>query len=535
MLRESACLAIGVFAVGCTVDVTVEGAEGLTPVVAVGLDAQFERVGAELGVPGDLLEAIGYTETRWQNVVGEAELEGQLPATGIMALRDDVLADAAALANVDEQDLREDPESNIRGAAALLVAAADRMGLAPADRGDLGAWAYAVAEYSGIADEDSRAAYVLRGVYEVLRTGATEIAESGEVVATLPPHPGITPDYEYTPPQFAIGGGDYAAANWTPSPNYSARPSGVRASMVIIHTCEGAFAGCAGWLRNSASGVSAHYVVKENGGEVAQLVREASKAWHIAAAYKCSLNGDTDCAKNGSSSNNFTVGIEHAGFGAQASWPAAQIEASAKLVCDITKRNGIARDRQHIVGHGQLQPYNRTDPGPNWPWTSYIARIKELCGDGGGGGTPPPPTTTPGTIIIDSNAANNDPAKAKLELTGTWTSSNSTPGYYGTGYWVADTKAASEPATFSFYAAAAGTRTIDAWWTGGANRASAAVFIAQNASGAEVGRVTKNQQQNAGSWVTLGTWSFSAGWNKVVLSRWTTAGQVVVADALRVR
>lgn len=529
MLRGSVWLtAIGSFAIGCTVDVTVEGAEGLTPVVALGLDESFERVGAETGVPADLLEAIGYTETRWQMVAGEAELEGQAPATGIMALRDDVLASAAALAGVDEQDLREDPESNIRGAAALLLAAADRMSLAPADRADLGAWAPAVAEYSGIADEDSRAAYVLSGVYAVLRTGATEIAESGEVVASLPAHPGVTPDYDYSPPQYAAGG-DYAGATWTPSPNYSARPAGVKASMVIIHTCEGAYAGCAGWLRNSASGVSAHYVVGE-AAQVSQLVREASKAWHIAAAYKCSLNGSTDCAKNGSSSNNFTVGIEHGGFGSQGSWPAGQIEASAKLVCDITRRNTIPRDRQHIVGHGQLQPYNRTDPGPNWPWTSYIARIKELCGT--------PPTTPPpsgGAIIIDSNAANNDATKAKIALTGTWTSSNATPGYYGTGYWVADTKAASEPATFSFYAAAAGSRTVDAWWTGGSNRATGAVFIAQNASGAEVGRVTKNQQQNAGAWVTLGTWNFTAGWNTIVLSRWTTAGQVVVADAVRVR
>lgn len=30
-------------------------------------------------------------------------------------------------------------------------------------------------------------------------------------------------------------------------------------------------------------------------------------------------------------------------------------------------------------------------------------------------------------------------------------------------------------------------------------------------------------------------WSFSAGWNRVVLSRWTTAGYVVIADAVRVR
>jgi hypothetical protein len=33
----------------------------------------------------------------------------------------------------------------------------------------------------------------------------------------------------------------------------------------------------------------------------------------------------------------------------------------------------------------------------------------------------------------------------------------------------------------------------------------------------------------------IGTYSFTKGWNKVQLSRWTTEGFVVVADAIRVR
>lgn len=81
--------------------------------------------------------------------------------------------------------------------------------------------------------------------------------------------------------------------------------------------------------------------------------------------------GDSNkrCDLNGVQSNNFTVGIEHAGLASQSSWPAAQIDASARLVCDITQDHGIPRDRCHVVGHGQLQPWNRTNPGRNWPWT----------------------------------------------------------------------------------------------------------------------------------------------------------------------
>jgi hypothetical protein len=185
------------------------------------------------------------------------------------------------------------------------------------------------------------------------------------------------------------------------------------------------------------------------------------------------------------------------------------------------------RDRNHVVSHGQLQPWNRTDPGPNWPWNHYIDRIRAHCNDGGGSPT--------GAIIVDSNNANNNQAIAKIELTGTWGSSASTPGYYGTGYWFANTAQASAPATFWFHMSAAGTKTVDAWWTSGTNRSTAAPFIAYNAAGTEVGRRAVNQQGSGSQWVTLGTWNFSAGWNKVVLSRWATEGKVVIADAVRIR
>jgi len=82
---------------------------------------------------------------------------------------------------------------------------------------------------------------------------------------------------------------------------------------------------------------------------------------------------------------------------------------------------------------------------------------------------------------------------------------------------------------------AAGTKTIDAWWTAGTNRSTTAPFVAFNASGTKLATFTTNQSINGGKWVQLGTANFTAGWNKVVLSRWTTAGKVVIADAVRVR
>jgi hypothetical protein len=179
------------------------------------------------------------------------------------------------------------------------------------------------------------------------------------------------------------------------------------------------------------------------------------------------------------------------------------------------------------VAHGRLQPSTRTDPGPNWPWSTYISKVKSYCGDG---------TSTPTTgVIIDNNNAVNDTSKGYIELTGSWTATSGTAGYYGSDYLYASTAAVSEPATFWFYLPSAATKTIDARWTSGTNRSAAAPYIIKDAGGTTLATVYKNQQTGGGAWNTLGTWSFPAGWNKVQLSRWAADGFVVVADAVQVR
>ncbi len=148
-----------------------------------------------------------------------------------------------------------------------------------------------------------------------------------------------------------------------------------------------------------------------------------------------------------------------------------------------------------------------------------------------GGGTPPAPG-----LVIDNNNASNDQTKGYIELTGgCWSASTNVAGYYGSNYLACATASVSEPATFWFYLPAAATKTIDAWWTSASDRATAAPFVVWNASGTQLANVKVNQQLNGGRWNTLGTWSFTAGWNKVQLSRWTTAGAYVVADAIQVR
>ena len=491
-----------------------------SPLSTPGLDDDFAAAARTYDVPADLLRAIAYVETRWQSVEAE-EHAGHAGGAGVFGLSGDNLVLGAAAAGIDPDVARRDLGANLAAAAARLAMLARAHQVAGSD---LSTWSSVIADFAQTADAEARAAYV-DDVIRVLATGARRLDEDGTLIASIDPHREL--------PMPANTGGERAAVDfpgavWRSSPNYGSRGAyGV--SLVVIHSCEGSYASCWGYLRTA--GVSAHYVVKEDGSEVTQLVREANRAWHVAASYDCARAGNQQCEYDGVSTNNFAVGIEHAGYASQASWSSGLLDTSAKLTCAVTKAHDIPRDRDHIVSHGQLQPWNRVDPGPNWPWDDYIDRVRAHCGDGGGGGGGGGGNAT---IIVDSNSANNDPQVAKLELIGAWTASTNTAGYYGTGYWVAQTAPTTAPANFWFYVPSAGTRTIDAWWTTGSDR-TAATFVAFDAAGDEVGRSTVDQRTQGSQWVTLGAWNFRAGWNRVALSRWTSAGKVVIADAVRIR
>jgi hypothetical protein len=333
-------------------------------------DDVFRAAGEEFGVPHELLRAISFVETGWQMVEGREE-HGLPAASGLMALRGERLELGAALLGISPDQVRRDETANVRAAAALLRADAAAAGVTGTAVSD---WQEAVARFSGIHLDVGRAEYV-RDVISVVGGrrstarpfAALAAAESCPVVPIAPPPPPVT---------------DFAGALWYPSPNFNTRvvPSGAVVQMVIVHSCEGGYTGCWNWLGNPASGVSAHYVIREDGAEITQLVREAGRAWHIGASYDPSLNAGHATHLQGVQSNHFTIGIEHAGYASQTVWPVAQIDASARLVCDISRRWSIPRDRLHIVSHGQLQPYNRTDPGAHWPWGDYMARIAAHCG-----------------------------------------------------------------------------------------------------------------------------------------------------------
>ena len=520
-----------------------------------GIDGEFNAAADEFGVPVQILQAMGYAETQWQMIAGDEEFEGWSPAAGTMALRGAMIDRGAALLGLDVDAVKQSRASNIRAAAAILSDLADDHGI---DRSDLGAWAPAVAELADVADHGASINYIHNDVFGLIKNGLVVTDLAGNVISEIEPEPDVVPDYDPPGgPTFATTP-DYAGAVYRNSPNQGTRPAGDtgKVRMVIIHTCEGAYSGCWGWLVNSQSGVSAHYVVKEDGSEISQLVKEAKRAYHIAAKYDKGLNGGKESGLQGVQSNSFTVGIEHAGFENQNSWHQNLIEQSAKLTCDITKRNGVARDKYHIVGHGQLQPNNRIDPGPNWPWATYLTKVLSHCGEGEPPPQQPPPQpppdepdpmdppepdpmqpppdpTDPAEIIADSNQGNNNSTYAKITASANWTSTAATPGYYGSNYLFADAQPVSDAANFEFFLSEPESRKIEIWYTAGANRSATAPLVLFDAQGKNLGTVNINEQAGGKAWTSVGTFNFTAGWNKVAISRYTTTGFVVIADAIR--
>ena len=148
-----------------------------------------------------------------------------------------------------------------------------------------------------------------------------------------------------------------------PSPNFDERSLPV--SMIVLHytgmkTGEAAIAR----LRDPEAKVSAHYVVAEDG-TMLRLVDEEKRAWH---AGKSSWRGITDV-------NSASVGIEIVNPGHEFGYrpfPDEQIGSVVRLVAEIKDRYEITRG--NIVGHSDIAPARKRDPGELFPWAELARR-----------------------------------------------------------------------------------------------------------------------------------------------------------------
>ena len=129
--------------------------------------------------------------------------------------------------------------------------------------------------------------------------------------------------------------------------------------MVVLHYTDMPSAdGALTRLCDPAAKVSAHYVITEEG-EVIRLVDESMRAWHAGLSYwrgKANVNG---CS----------IGIELQNPGHTCGYrpfPDAQIDALVPLLHRIVHDYDIPR--ANVVGHSDIAPQRKLDPGELFPW-----------------------------------------------------------------------------------------------------------------------------------------------------------------------
>lgn len=175
---------------------------------------------------------------------------------------------------------------------------------------------------------------------------------------------------------------------WKASPTFNAGREGNAISLIVIHTTEGSYPGSVGWLTRQGGDASCHYLIREDGGEITQIVKDWDTAWHAG-------NWPYNLRAIGIEASWASNGID---MGAQPS--SGLYRTDANLTAFLCVKYAIPPDRAHIIGHGQIPPpNNHTDPGPKWNWTLFMAMVAEAYTyyKGGTPITPTVPATVPGT------------------------------------------------------------------------------------------------------------------------------------------
>lgn len=154
---------------------------------------------------------------------------------------------------------------------------------------------------------------------------------------------------------------DQITEHW--SPNFNERKLPI--SMIVLHYT-GMESGAAALARlmDPNAEVSAHYLVEEDGA-ITAMVREDRRAWHAGRAH---WRGISDV-------NSASVGIEIVNPGHEFGYrpfPDEQIASVMRLVQDIKNRHAVTRG--NIVGHSDIAPARKQDPGELFPWDALAKR-----------------------------------------------------------------------------------------------------------------------------------------------------------------
>jgi AmpD protein len=171
------------------------------------------------------------------------------------------------------------------------------------------------------------------------------------------------------------------------SPNCDARPAGTEPDLIVVHGISlppGVFGGP--WIDYlftnvlpvdahpyfadiSARPVSSHLLIRRDG-EITQYVKFPDRAWH---AGKSDYEGREAC-------NDFSIGVELEGADTIA-YADVQYQVLANVVaalCRAYPRLSAAR----LVGHSDIAPGRKTDPGPAFDWPRARRLIALACQKG---------------------------------------------------------------------------------------------------------------------------------------------------------
>ena len=162
------------------------------------------------------------------------------------------------------------------------------------------------------------------------------------------------------------------------SPNCDSRPPGTVIDMLVIHNISlppGEFGGHAiaqlftnaldtqthpYYAQLKGLKVSAHFLIRR-AGEIIQFVPCGKRAWHAGVS---TWQGRASC-------NDFSLGVELEGDDAI---PYSDQQYAALL--RLTRRLKRAYPIRHIVGHSNIAPGRKTDPGSSFDWQRYLAGAK---------------------------------------------------------------------------------------------------------------------------------------------------------------
>ncbi len=179
--------------------------------------------------------------------------------------------------------------------------------------------------------------------------------------------------------------GWWPAARRLKSPNWNERPPVAQVSLLVIHNISlppEQFGG--GYIEEfftnrlnpaahpyfasiASLQVSAHCLIDRSGGTT-QFVSFEHRAWH---AGRSSFAGVAEC-------NDYSIGIELEGTDVRA-YTANQYQTLVKLTRDLMRAYpGITMDR--IVGHADVAPGRKTDPGPAFDWQLYRQLLDAVIG-----------------------------------------------------------------------------------------------------------------------------------------------------------